>query len=113
MNTYRSGFLCSILAGLALVMLCGCTSFYADVAKVIPPGNYASITATVTGKFSATQFTGEKVTITEAGRMIGGHVHIRHSDAYVPLIEVDIQAADPAPPAAAPAPSADPTPNPK
>ena len=71
--------------------LTGCTSFYNDVAKVIPPGNYQIIQGTVTGKFSATQFTGEHVTITPEGRMTGGHVHFRHSNVYVPLIEVDIQ----------------------
>lgn len=82
-----------LVAAIALLSLglSGCASFYSDVAKVIPPGNYAVINGTVTGKFSATQFTGEHVTITPEGRMIGGHIHFRHSNVYVPLIEVDIQ----------------------
>lgn len=81
----------SILALLAALLLTGCTTIQSDVAKVIPPGDYKSITATVTGKFSATQFTGEDVTITPEGKMVGGHVHFRHSNVYVPLIEVDVQ----------------------
>lgn len=78
---------------LLLLITSGCASFYADVAKVIPPGNYAVINGTVTGKFSATQFTGEHVTITPEGRMVGGHIHLRHSNVYVPLIEIDLQTA--------------------
>lgn len=78
---------------LLLLITSGCASFYADVAKVIPPGNYTVINGTVTGKFSATQFTGEHVTITPEGRMIGGHIHLRHSNVYVPLIELDLQTA--------------------
>ncbi len=87
-----------ILAAACLAALClfpGCGSFQSDVAKVIPPGDYSSITATVTGKFSATSFAGENVTITQDGKMVGGHVHIRHSNVYVPLIEIDVQAAKP------------------
>lgn len=103
MRTYRGGILLWILLLIVSAMLGGCTSFYADVAKVIPPGNYRVISATVTGKFSATQFTGEHVYITPAGRMEGGHVHVRHSNVYVPLIEFDIQAEDsPAQPAPVP-----------
>lgn len=79
----------------ALCVLPGCSTVQADVAKVIPPGNYSQISATVTGKFSATSFTGENVTITQDGKMVGGHVHFRHSNIYVPLIEVDVQAAPP------------------
>lgn len=77
----------------ASLALTGCSTLQSDVAKVIPPGNYQTITATVTGKFSATQFTGENVTITPEGKMVGGHVHFRHSNIYIPLIEVDVQAA--------------------
>lgn len=93
----RNKNLLNVLVAFALLCLAlfsaGCGSIQADVAKVIPPGSYQSITATVTGKFSATQFTGENVTILPTGQMVGGHVHIRHSNVYVPLIEVDVQAA--------------------
>lgn len=94
MKTYRAELLLSLLVLIALPLFAGCAGFYADVAKVIPPGNYKVISATVTGKFSATQFTGENVSITPEGRMQGGHVHVRHSNFYVPLIEFDLQAAD-------------------
>ncbi len=80
-----------LLLFLLPLLFSGCASFYNDVAKVIPPGNYAVLNGTVTGKFSSTQFTGEHVTITPEGKMTGGHVHFRHSDVYIPLIEVDIQ----------------------
>jgi hypothetical protein len=88
------------LLGAAALALSACSTVQADVAKVIPPGEYKSITATVTGKFSATSFTGEDVTITPDGKMVGGHVHFRHSNVYVPLIEVDVQAATTLSPAA-------------
>lgn len=83
-----------LVIGAVALLLSGCTSFYADVAKVIPPGNYKVISGTVTGKFSATQFTGENVAVTPEGRFVGGHVHFRHSNIYVPLVELDIEAAD-------------------
>lgn len=87
----------ALLLGLAaLLVSAGCSSIQADVAKVLPPGNYKTVSATVTGKFSATSFTGEDVTVTPDGKLIGGHVHFRHSNVYVPLIEVDVQAAPPA-----------------
>lgn len=85
-----------LLLGLVLLIcLVGCTSIQSDVAKVLPPGQYNVVSATITGKFSATQFTGENVTITPDGKMVGGHVHFRHSNIYVPLIEVDVQAKQP------------------
>lgn len=76
-----------------IVGMTGCASFHNDVAKVLPPGDYSVISGTITGKFSATQFTGENVTVTPEGRLVGGHVHFRHSNVYVPLIEVDVTAA--------------------
>ncbi len=81
---------------LGLIALCtsGCNTLQRDIVGVLPPGSYKIVSATVTGKFSATQFTGENVTVTPEGKMVGGHVHIRHSNIYVPLIEVDVQAAD-------------------
>ncbi len=94
MNTHRLPLLALLLAALAL--LPACSSIQADVAKVLPPGSYSSVTATVTGKFSATSFVGENVTVTPDGKLVGGHVHFRHSNIYVPLIEVDVQAAPPA-----------------
>lgn len=85
-------FLLAVFAAVSLFSA-GCQTVQADVAKVIPPGNYKNITATVTGKFSATQFTAEDVNLSEKGVMTGGHVHIRHSNIWVPLIEVDVQSA--------------------
>lgn len=83
-----------ILAILLLALgLTGCTTIQSDIAKAVPPGNYKNISATVTGKFSATSFVAEDVTVTQDGKLTGGHVHIRHSNVYVPLIEVDVQAA--------------------
>lgn len=80
---------------LLLVCFAGCSTIQGDIAKVLPPGDYKVVSATITGKFSATQFTGEDVTVTQEGKMVGGHVHFRHSNIYVPLIEVDVQAAVP------------------
>lgn len=93
MNTRR--LLLSLALLIVALFAAGCSTVQADVAKVIPPGNYSQISATVTGKFSATSFTGENVTITQDGKMVGGHVHFRHSNIYVPLIEVDVQTAPP------------------
>ena len=87
-----------ILGPAALCFFGGCATYQKEVAKLIPPGNYQSINATVTGKFSATQFTAEHVTIQPDGQMTGGHVHVRHSNIYVPLIEVDVQSEPVAPP---------------
>jgi hypothetical protein len=86
-----------LISLLLLLLFVGCTSIQRDVANVLPPGDYKVVSATITGKFSATQFTGENVTITQDGKMVGGHVHFRHSNIYVPLIEVDVQAKDKSP----------------
>lgn len=81
-----------IALGLVALFCSGCSTFQKDIAAALPPGDYKIVSATITGKFSATQFTGENVTITPDGKMVGGHVHFRHSNIYVPLIEVDVQA---------------------
>lgn len=98
MKTNPLNIIGRLLLGLVLLIcLVGCTTIQRDVAKVLPPGDYKVVSATITGKFSATQFTGENVTITPEGKMIGGHVHFRHSNIYVPLIEVDVQAKEKTP----------------
>lgn len=80
----------------AALALSACSTVQSDLVKVLPPGDYKSISTTITGKFSATQVTAEDVTVTPEGRIVGGHVHVRHSNIYVPLIELDVQAATPA-----------------
>lgn len=96
MNPFPRILLFTALLALAIIGA-GCSTIQSDLVKVLPPGDYKSISTTITGKFSATQVTAEDVTVTPEGRIVGGHVHIRHSNVYVPLIELDVQAATAAP----------------
>lgn len=95
MNPFPRLLLFAAILAVALVGS-GCSTVQSDLVKILPPGDYKSIETTITGKFSATQVKAEDVTVTPEGRIVGGHVHVRHSNIYVPLIELDVQAA-PAP----------------
>ena len=72
----------------------GCQHRPSDALKLLPPGEYASATVTVTGKFSATSGSAADVVVTEAGQVTYGKVHLRHSNAWVPLIEVDAESKE-------------------
>lgn len=79
----------TIVALIALILaasLAGCSTLTGDLQKAIPNGTWKEIDATVTGKFSATKFSAAGVVKTDTG-MTAEELHVRHSNAWVPLIE--------------------------
>lgn len=73
---------------LAVLLLSGCGTLDKDLAKGLPKGTWKDVTATVTGKFSATKITA--VGVINDGKVITAEeLHIRHSNVWVPLIEID------------------------
>lgn len=82
--------LCAVLA------LTGCATNSGQALRLLPDGKYTKLNATVTGKFSATKFTGESVVLKD-GRYVSGRAHLQHSNVYVPLIDLDIEKEPDAP----------------
>jgi len=82
---------------LAAVLLNGCASIRRDVLAVIPDGRWKKIDGTITGKFSSTTIHGVDV-VKEADKLMAGSLSIRHSNAWVPLIQLtlEVQPATPA-----------------
>jgi len=72
----------------ACLVLTGCGSLSNRVSSAIPEGSWATVDATVTGKFSSTQINGKNV-VKKGDVLTAGDLHIRHSNAWVPLIEID------------------------
>ena len=81
------------------LLFSGCTSAATKHLQVLPDASYKSVKATITGKFSSTQVEGTNVTV-QGGELKAGTLHLRHSNVYVPLIELELEAADQAAPAA-------------
>lgn len=87
----------SIVLFFAVLFCSACTNFKSAI-QVLPPGQYKVVNATLTGKFSATSFTGQHVVIDAKGNIVGGKLHFRHSNVYIPLIEFEVEAEDAFPP---------------
>lgn len=69
-----------------VLALAGCGTLPGDIKKAIPNGSWESVTATVNGKFSSTQV--EAVGVVKNGDVLTAkELHVRHSNAWVPLIE--------------------------
>lgn len=79
-----------LLLLVSILALCGCASVEQQIDKSIPDGKAKKVTATVTGKFSSTQFTAEDFVKTPE-KVTASKLHLRHSDVYVPLIEVEYE----------------------
>lgn len=77
-----------VLAVLATFALTACQSATQLMDNAIPDGKAKSVVATVTGKWSSTQFTAENFEKTP-DKVKADVLHFRHSDAYVPLIEIE------------------------
>jgi hypothetical protein len=75
-----------ILAAIAVLCLSGCGSLPGDLKKAIPNGKWETVTATINGKFSSTQI--EANGVVKVGDVLTAkELHVRHSNAWVPLIE--------------------------
>ena len=80
------------LLAIACLTLTGCATRPSDVLKILPPGEYKNASLTVTGKFSATTGEAENVTVTEEGKVRYGKIHFRHSNAWIPVVEIKAEA---------------------
>lgn len=86
----------SLLAGLAFVAIffllfacTGCTSLSSQLERALPEGSAKHVSATITGKFSATTIEADNFSKTPE-RVTAEKLHFRHSNAWVPLIEGEI-----------------------
>lgn len=77
------------IVGLVLLVAPGCVMSPKKALGVIPDGTYSTINGTITGKMSSTQLEATNATI-EGGDLKAGRLHLRHSNAYVPLIELEL-----------------------
>jgi len=75
-----------LLLFIVALPLAGCGTLPGDIKKAIPNGSWESVTATVNGKFSSTQV--EALGVVKDGDVLTAkELHVRHSNAWVPLIE--------------------------
>jgi hypothetical protein len=81
---------------IAVLIFSGCSSLPGDLRKNIPNGSWESIELTITGKFSATKIVGAGV-VKDGDSITAKELHIRHSNAWVPLIEVNAVGYAPTP----------------
>lgn len=77
---------------LVCLALTGCATRPSDVLKILPPGEYKNASLTVTGKFSATTGEAEDVTVSDDGQVRYGKLHFRHSNAWIPVVEIKAEA---------------------
>ena len=73
---------------LAAAILSGCASLSGDLKQAIPDGTWKEVNGTITGKFSATKISATGVT-KRGDLLTAEELHVRHSNAWVPMIEFD------------------------
>lgn len=96
----KTRYLLPLSAGLALV-LAGCGTLHGDLRKAIPECNWEEFSATITGKFSSTKISAAGV-VKRGEEFTARELHVRHSNAWVPLIEIDATGYKSGPKPAAP-----------
>jgi len=68
----------------------GCMSLETRIDRALPEGKAKHVSATITGKFSSTQV--EAVNFSKTKKKVSAErMHFRHSNAWVPLIEGEIE----------------------
>lgn len=67
----------------------GCTSITRSIDKALPEGRADKVTGTITGKFSSTHVEAEKF-VKDSLHVTAEKLHVRHSDYWVPNIELEI-----------------------
>lgn len=93
-----------VLAAIAGICLSGCGTLHGDLRDAIPNGSWETVTATINGKFSSTQV--EAQGVVKSGTILTAkELHVRHSNAWVPLIEYRATGFQPPPASTATAPS--------
>lgn len=85
MKTFRSILIATLALGLG-----GCQSLTRQIDAAIPEGAAKKVSGTITGKFSATSIEAEDV-VKDDLSVKAGVLHVRHSNAWVPLIELHIE----------------------
>jgi hypothetical protein len=66
----------------------GCASLPRALQQGIPNGSWEKVDATVTGKFSSTKILAAGV-VKSGASITARELHVRHSNAWVPLVEID------------------------
>lgn len=79
-----------LLAPCALLLSSGCTSLTKQIDAALPEGRATKVTATITGKFSSTQVDASNFEKTRE-KVSADRMHFRHSNAWVPLIEGEVE----------------------
>jgi len=79
-----------ILFALVCISLSACSTVYDRLDASIPNGEARKLRATITGKFSSTTIEADGFKKT-ASEVTAERMYERHNNAWVPLIEIEIE----------------------